>query len=157
MENLGPVYDKGLRHLQFVHYIRTPVGDFQTVAPVHNGLSEMGKRLIEACNAQGVLVDLAHSTGVAVDQALESGEVPVSQPFIKRDLVKLLQGPSDKWTPQAARIAQREPEPLLEEAGDVLAVVVATAAELPRHDVHRIDEVDCGQDEGGAEIGRAHV
>ena len=41
----------------------------------------------------------------AVDQALESGEVPVSQPFIKRDLVKLLQGPSDKWTPQAARIA----------------------------------------------------
>lgn len=77
VEDLRVAYEQGLRHLQFVHYIRTPVGDFQTVAPVHNGLSEMGKRLIEACNAQGVLVDLAHSTGAAVDQALEIAKAPM--------------------------------------------------------------------------------
>jgi membrane dipeptidase len=77
VENLDAAYGKGLRHLQFVHYIRTPVGDFQTTAPIHNGLSEMGKRLVEACNAKGVLVDLAHSTGAAVDQALEIAKAPV--------------------------------------------------------------------------------
>ncbi len=76
VENLEAAYAKGLRHLQFVHYIRTPVGDFQTVAPVHNGLSEMGKRLVEACNAKGILMDLAHSTAPSVDQALEIAKAP---------------------------------------------------------------------------------
>jgi membrane dipeptidase len=36
----------------------------------------MGKRLVEACNAKGVLVDLAHSTAPAVDQALEIAKAP---------------------------------------------------------------------------------
>ena len=77
VENLDAAYAKGLRHLQFVHYIRTPVGDFQTVAPTHNGLSEMGKQLVEACNAAGVLVDLAHSTGPSIDQALAIAKAPL--------------------------------------------------------------------------------
>ena len=77
IENLGAVYDKGLRHLQFVHYIRTPVGDFQTASPQHNGLSEMGKQLVRACNEKGILVDLAHSTMPSVDQALEISIAPV--------------------------------------------------------------------------------
>ena len=77
VESLDSAYEKGLRHLQLVHYIRTPVGDFQTVAPVHNGLSAMGKQLVEACNAKGVLVDVAHSTGAALDQALEIAKAPV--------------------------------------------------------------------------------
>jgi membrane dipeptidase len=76
VENLDAAYAKGLRHLQFVHYIRTPVGDFQTIAPTHNGLSAMGKQLVEACNAMGVLVDLAHATGAAVDQALDIAKAP---------------------------------------------------------------------------------
>lgn len=77
VENLDSAYAKGLRHLQLVHYIRTPVGDFQTVAPVHNGLSEMGKRLVEACNAKGILVDLAHCALPSVDQALEIAKAPL--------------------------------------------------------------------------------
>jgi membrane dipeptidase len=77
VDNLDAAYEKGLRHLQFVHYIRTPVGDFQTSRPVHNGLSEMGRRLVEACNAKGILVDLAHSTTPAVDQALEIAKAPL--------------------------------------------------------------------------------
>jgi membrane dipeptidase len=76
VENLDAAYAAGLRHLQLVHYIRTPVGDFQTAVPVHNGLSEMGKRLVEACSAKGILVDLAHSTAAAVDQALEIAKAP---------------------------------------------------------------------------------
>ena len=77
VENLDAAYENGLRHLQLVHYIHTPVGDFQTAAPVHNGLSDMGKRLIEACNAKGVLVDLAHCSAQAVDQALDVAKSPV--------------------------------------------------------------------------------
>jgi len=77
IENLDAAYDKGLRHLQLVHYIHNPVGDFQTKPPVHNGLSPMGQQLVRACNAKGVLVDLAHSTSAAVEQALEISRSPM--------------------------------------------------------------------------------
>lgn len=77
VEALDAVHAKGLRHLQLVHYIRTPVGDFQTKAAVHNGLSAMGQQLVRACNAKGVLVDLAHSTPAAVEQALDISRAPM--------------------------------------------------------------------------------
>jgi membrane dipeptidase len=76
VENLDRAHDRGLRHLQLVHYIRTPVGDLQTVAPAHGGLSAMGRQLVEACNAKGVLVDLAHCAATAVDQALDVAKAP---------------------------------------------------------------------------------
>src|SRR5205809_156324 len=75
--DLGAFHAQGLRHVQFVHFVRNPIGDFQTVAPVHNGLSEAGKRLVEACNAQGILVDLAHCSWPAVEQALEVASKPL--------------------------------------------------------------------------------
>jgi membrane dipeptidase len=77
VEGLGSFHAQGLRHLQLVHYIRNPIGDFQTVPPVHHGLSEVGKRLVEACNEHGILVDLAHCSAAAVDQALEIAKRPV--------------------------------------------------------------------------------
>lgn len=73
---LQPAYAKGLRHLQLVHYIRTPVGDFQTEPPLHRGLSALGRQLVQACNDQGILVDLAHSTHESVDQALQVATAP---------------------------------------------------------------------------------
>jgi len=75
--NLQAAYDSGLRHLQLVHYIRTPVGDFQTVPPVYNGLSALGRLLVEACNDKGILVDMAHSTAESVDQALQIARAPL--------------------------------------------------------------------------------
>jgi membrane dipeptidase len=77
IEGLDAAYEKGLRHLQLVHYIRSPVGDFQTEPPVHNGLSAMGRQLVAACNAKGILVDLAHATPPAVEQALAISRVPL--------------------------------------------------------------------------------
>ena len=77
VEGLDAAYTKGLRHLQLVHYIRTAVGDYQTQRPVHNGLTEMGKKLVEACNAKGILVDLAHCTGESVDHALAVAKAPL--------------------------------------------------------------------------------
>lgn len=77
LDGLGPAHERGLRHLQLVHYIRTPVGDRQTSQPSHNGLSELGKQILQACNQRGILVDLAHSTGTAVDQALDIAAAPM--------------------------------------------------------------------------------
>ncbi|MGE5639529.1 MAG: dipeptidase [Clostridia bacterium] len=77
LEGLAAAYGKGLRHLQLVHYIPTPVGDRQTAAPSHDGLSGLGRELIAACNARGILVDLAHCSPASLDQALEIAKEPI--------------------------------------------------------------------------------
>jgi membrane dipeptidase len=77
LDGLAAAYERGLRHLQLVHYIRTPVGDRQTSAPNHNGLSDFGRRILQQCNARGILADLAHCSGAAVDQALELSSAPM--------------------------------------------------------------------------------
>jgi len=70
-------YELGIRHIQLVHFTRNTVGDFQTERPEHNGLTEFGKRVISECNRLGILVDLAHCTERAVDEALEISKAPV--------------------------------------------------------------------------------
>jgi membrane dipeptidase len=75
--NLKKAFDMGLRHLQLLHYIRSPLGDFSTESPVHNGLTDLGRDVIKGCEAQGILVDLAHCSSMALDQALEVTTKPM--------------------------------------------------------------------------------
>ncbi len=77
LETLPSAYARGIRHVQLVHYIQNAIGDLQTEKPQHAGLSVFGKKLIPALNDQGILIDLAHSTGASIDQALELSKVPM--------------------------------------------------------------------------------
>ena len=77
LDDLQSAYDRGIRHIQLVHYIKNPIGDLQTERPTHNGLSDFGKQLIKALNTVGILIDLAHSTGPSIDQALEVSSKPM--------------------------------------------------------------------------------
>jgi len=74
---LVQAYDQGIRHVQLVHYIKTPVGDLQTERPEHGGLTQFGKDLVVALNNQGILVDLAHFTSESIDQALSLSKAPI--------------------------------------------------------------------------------
>ena len=87
LEGLSVAYERGIRHIQLVHYIQNSIGDLQTERPRHNGLSDFGKSLITALNAQGILIDLAHSTGASIDQAMEVSKVPMiwSHGYISRN------------------------------------------------------------------------
>jgi membrane dipeptidase len=49
-----------LRHLQLTHYRVNELGDIQTEAPVHGGLSDFGAEVIRRCNRIGMVVDVAH-------------------------------------------------------------------------------------------------
>ena len=97
--HLDKAYALGVRHLQLVHYIRNVLGDFQTEAPEHNGLSERGRAVVAACNRLGILIDLAHATAPMVEQVLALSKAPViwSHSYISR------RGPSD-WTMPMPRV-----------------------------------------------------
>ncbi|MBX3512045.1 MAG: membrane dipeptidase [Xanthobacteraceae bacterium] len=70
-------YDAGIRQLQLVHYTGNSLGDIQTEAPQHRGLSETGKRVVAECNRLGMLIDLAHSSEATTRAALEVSRVPL--------------------------------------------------------------------------------
>jgi membrane dipeptidase len=71
---LRAAHDRGVRHLQLVHYIRTPLGDHQTAEPAHGGLTPVGARVVAECRRLGMVVDLAHGTASLVDGALDASD-----------------------------------------------------------------------------------
>lgn len=71
---LEQAYAMGLRHLQVVHYIQTPLGDLQTTAPTHHGMPKLARELFAECKRLGILVDMAHSTPAFVEQALDASD-----------------------------------------------------------------------------------
>ncbi len=74
---LERAYELGVRSVQLVHYIENPLGDFQTEPPIYDGLTDLGRKVVEECNRLGILVDLAHCTDTATRQALEVSTQPV--------------------------------------------------------------------------------
>jgi membrane dipeptidase len=66
-----------LRHLQLTHYRVNELGDIQTEAPVHGGLTDFGAEVIRACNRLGIVVDVAHGTFDLVKRAAEVTTTPL--------------------------------------------------------------------------------
>ncbi len=58
-----------LRHLQLTHYRVNELGDIQTEAPEHGGLTDAGAEVIRRCNRRGIVVDVAHGTYDLVKRA----------------------------------------------------------------------------------------
>ena len=77
IEGLKMAHELGVRHIQLVHFVRNDVGDFQTEPPKHGGLTDFGRKVVEECNRLGILVDLAHCTRPAVEQALAVAKAPL--------------------------------------------------------------------------------
>ncbi|VTU30142.1 Membrane dipeptidase (Peptidase family M19) [Variovorax sp. SRS16] len=73
-ERVALAHAMGLRHLQLVHFIESPLGDLQTEAPRFLGLPDVTLKVIQECKRLGVLVDLAHSAPSFVDAALAASD-----------------------------------------------------------------------------------
>jgi membrane dipeptidase len=66
-----------LRHLQLTHYRVNELGDIQTEAPVHGGLTDFGAEVVRRCNARGIVVDVAHGTYALVKRAAATTTRPL--------------------------------------------------------------------------------
>jgi membrane dipeptidase len=77
LERLEESYQRGVRVMQLVHYTPNDIGDFQTGAVTHNGLTPFGADVIRACHKLGVVVDVAHATADMVKQAVKVATRPL--------------------------------------------------------------------------------
>lgn len=68
--------ERGVRILTLTHFIANRICDATVGPEVHGGLSDFGREVISACEACGVVVDLAHASEKAFYQALEALELP---------------------------------------------------------------------------------
>jgi membrane dipeptidase len=74
VSRVAQAHARGVRHLQLVHYIHSPLGDHQTAAPAHGGLTPIGAQVVAECRRLGIVVDLAHASANAVDAALDASD-----------------------------------------------------------------------------------
>ena len=66
-----------LRHLQLTHYRVNELGDIQTVAPVHGGLTAFGRAVVERCNRRGIVIDVAHAPIAMVRGVVDASSRPI--------------------------------------------------------------------------------
>jgi membrane dipeptidase len=77
LERLEEAHQRGVRHAQLVHYTPNDIGDFQTGAVTHNGLTSFGAEAIRACHRLGFVCDVAHATEDTVKQATKVATKPL--------------------------------------------------------------------------------
>lgn len=77
LERLEEAHQRGLRHLQLVHYTPNDIGDFQTGRITHDGLTEFGAEVIRGCHRLGFVCDVAHATEDMVKQAVKVATKPL--------------------------------------------------------------------------------
>jgi membrane dipeptidase len=63
--------------VQLVHYTPNDIGDFQTGAVSHHGLTEFGAEVIRACDRLGFVCDVAHATEDTAKQAVKVAIKPL--------------------------------------------------------------------------------
>src|SRR6266700_1096764 len=77
VERVQEAFDKGIRSLQLVHYRVNELGDIQTEAPVHGGLTPFGRAAVREMNRLGIVVDVAHATLDVVRGVSETTTQPI--------------------------------------------------------------------------------
>jgi membrane dipeptidase len=67
----------GVTVLTLVHYRVNELGDVQTEAPVHGGLSRLGRDAVAECNRLGIVIDCAHASFATTMAVLGESSQPV--------------------------------------------------------------------------------
>jgi membrane dipeptidase len=74
---LEEMYKDGIRSVQLVHYAPNALGDLQTEAPQHEGLSKAGKDVVKKMNKLGMVIDVAHASFKTVQDVADTTDSPI--------------------------------------------------------------------------------
>jgi len=89
-ERVAEAWNAGIRSIQLVHYHVNQLGDIQTEAPKHGGLTVFGREAVAEMNRLGMIVDLAHATFETTRDVAEISSQPimVSHSFIADESIQ---------------------------------------------------------------------
>jgi membrane dipeptidase len=77
LDRVHEAFRDGVRAITLVHYHINQIGDIQTEAPVHNGLTALGKSIVAEMNRTGIIIDLAHATFAVTKDVLGVSSKPI--------------------------------------------------------------------------------
>lgn len=76
-DRVATIFARGVRSLALVHYRVNELGDIQTEAPVHEGLTSFGAEVVAEMNRLGMIIDLAHAPWSVTRDVLERSTQPL--------------------------------------------------------------------------------
>jgi membrane dipeptidase len=117
LERLEQAHQRGVRHVQLVHYTPNDIGDFQTGIVTHNGLTAFGAEAIRACHRLGFVCDVAHATEEMVKAAAKVATKPLLLSH-----TALAGSPAMGSTPLAGRQVSRDHARVVAETGGAIGI-----------------------------------
>jgi len=112
VEKLNEVYNDGVRSIQLVHYAPNDLGDLQTSAAMHNGLSSFGKDTVRKMNKLGLLIDVAHASYQTVKDVVSLSDSPI---MLSHSILEMEPG-----RPIAKRAISKEHAKLVAQTGGLI-------------------------------------
>ena len=117
LERLEQTHQRGVRHVQLVHYTPNDIGDFQTGVVTHKGLTSYGAEVIRACHRLGFVCDVAHATEDTAKQAVKVATKPLLLSH-----TALSGSPAMGPTPLTARQISRDHARAIAETGGAIGI-----------------------------------
>ena len=81
LANVKKFYDQGARYISLAHNGHSQLSDSNTGEAdgvyLHNGISELGRQVIDQMNYYGIMVDISHPSKEAIRQMAESSKAPI--------------------------------------------------------------------------------
>ncbi|HEX7063114.1 MAG TPA: membrane dipeptidase [Woeseiaceae bacterium] len=77
IERIAEAHAAGARAITLLHYRTNALGDTQTSAPVHGGLTPLGRDVVREMNRLGIIIDVAHASFETVRDVVAESRAPV--------------------------------------------------------------------------------
>ena len=81
LANVKQFYDQGARYISLAHNGHSQLSDSNTGEAdgvyLHNGISELGKQVIDQMNYYGIMVDISHPSKEAIRQMAQRSKAPI--------------------------------------------------------------------------------
>ena len=74
---LRTLFGLGVRYLTLTHSAHTPWADSSAAPPVSNGLTPLGREIVQEMNRLGMMVDVSHVSDQTFYDALEASSAPI--------------------------------------------------------------------------------
>ena len=112
--NVKRYYDLGARYMSLAHnghnqFSDSNTGEFDNTAK-HNGISTLGKQLIEKMNYYGIMVDISHPSKEAIQQTITHSKAPViashSSARVLSDHPRNLDDQQLQWVKESGGVVQ---------------------------------------------------